>query len=398
VAWASHLWVSGGIVQDTSLISVTNAVSSTGVVGGLIRLTIPSTSSIRLLTNDYVSVSGIGGTTEANSNWKITKFDTTHIDLVGSVFTNTYTSGGVIQFFSTSSYYGGMISLNKTGMAYNLVQTWSSWIPGQTFFVDGNAAPVGNPVGYGIGVVGYAGTGIVRQVTEDALNIYIITDFPYATLPSWALGVVGGPFPNSQFHNCHVGQVTFNNCYGSAQAKIMSHACALGRAYYEYTELFLSDSGSYSFGNIGGEIISIEVNVYKPGNVSSAVTSLQTITADCRSGLVLDEPTNTGLQLNINCGVAGRRVLTQSGITGFNRLGGTLDAVTVGGVTVTSIPPGRIAPGNFGVYAPTAYGSLYQTPSYSVKIITDSGLLRRGPLLALDSSGSTSFTIKGPVP
>jgi hypothetical protein len=41
-----------------------------------------------------VVVSGVGGTTEANGTWPITLIDATHIELGGSVYTHTYTSGG----------------------------------------------------------------------------------------------------------------------------------------------------------------------------------------------------------------------------------------------------------------------------------------------------------------
>lgn len=43
-----------------------------------------------------VAVSGVVGTTEANSGWPIIVVDGTHIDLKGSTFTNVYVSGGTI--------------------------------------------------------------------------------------------------------------------------------------------------------------------------------------------------------------------------------------------------------------------------------------------------------------
>lgn len=61
---------------------------------GAIRLAVGSTST--LTTNQVVSVSGVGGTVEANGSWKITVIDGTHVDLQGSTFSNPYVSGGVI--------------------------------------------------------------------------------------------------------------------------------------------------------------------------------------------------------------------------------------------------------------------------------------------------------------
>lgn len=61
---------------------------------GLIRLTVSSTSG--WTTGDIKDVASVGGTTEANGTWTITVVDGTHIDLQGSTFANTYTSGGYV--------------------------------------------------------------------------------------------------------------------------------------------------------------------------------------------------------------------------------------------------------------------------------------------------------------
>lgn len=71
------------------------AVTDTADNGaGLIRLEVADTTG--WTTGDYKSVSGVGGTTEANGHWTITVIDGTHIDLQGSTFANAYTSGGIV--------------------------------------------------------------------------------------------------------------------------------------------------------------------------------------------------------------------------------------------------------------------------------------------------------------
>jgi hypothetical protein len=81
------------------IISVTGAANNGS---GLIRLTISALtagtapSNTNLNVEDSVEVYGVGGTTEANGNWRFTIINSTHIDLVGSTFTNAYTSGGSI--------------------------------------------------------------------------------------------------------------------------------------------------------------------------------------------------------------------------------------------------------------------------------------------------------------
>ena len=59
---------------------------------GLIRLTVNDTSAVA--TGDSVHVVNVGGVSAANDNWRITVIDLTHIDLIGSSFSGTYTSGG----------------------------------------------------------------------------------------------------------------------------------------------------------------------------------------------------------------------------------------------------------------------------------------------------------------
>lgn len=62
---------------------------------GVIRLT-TNGSTRNLYTGNHVTVSGVGGTVEANGGWFITVITANTFDLVGSTFTNAYTSGGSV--------------------------------------------------------------------------------------------------------------------------------------------------------------------------------------------------------------------------------------------------------------------------------------------------------------
>ncbi len=67
---------------------------------GLIRCT----SAAHGLTNgDRILQRGVQGTTEANGVWYIEGVTTDTFDLTGSVFTNTYTSGGQVVLLSSST-------------------------------------------------------------------------------------------------------------------------------------------------------------------------------------------------------------------------------------------------------------------------------------------------------
>lgn len=62
---------------------------------GLIRIQVASTGS-PMFNGQYVSISSVAGTTEANGNFFIAIIDSTHFDLLGSTFVHAYTSGGLV--------------------------------------------------------------------------------------------------------------------------------------------------------------------------------------------------------------------------------------------------------------------------------------------------------------
>ncbi len=62
---------------------------------GLIRLTVNSTSG--MAAGNTVTAAAIGGTTEANGQWIVDAvIDATHLDLRGSAFVHSYTTGGTV--------------------------------------------------------------------------------------------------------------------------------------------------------------------------------------------------------------------------------------------------------------------------------------------------------------
>lgn len=94
-----ELWRTRGNEKTTILIPTTpaalNVTNAANNGSGAIRLTISSTST--LSTNQEIVVANVGGTTEANGSWVITVVTSTTLDLVGSTFTNAYTTGGTVQ-------------------------------------------------------------------------------------------------------------------------------------------------------------------------------------------------------------------------------------------------------------------------------------------------------------
>jgi len=95
----------GQLHSPAAPIAITGAANNGS---GLIRITVGSTTGF--VTGDIHTVSSVAGTTEANGAWTITVIDSTHIDLVGSAFANTYASGGLISKFSSWTSLGSATS------------------------------------------------------------------------------------------------------------------------------------------------------------------------------------------------------------------------------------------------------------------------------------------------
>jgi hypothetical protein len=463
-----NAYVSGGIVQDASIMAVTGAVDNGS---GLVRLTMSAASVARLITNNYVNLNSLALSTGAyGGTFKITVHSGTQIDLTGSAFPGgaTYVSGGLVQFVSGASFAYGVFAVQQVGVNFGISQAWTM-VPGTTLSLDGFDT-------YEFNVTNYAGSGIVRSVTADAINNYLATDLPYASLPPWATGfaqftgqvtsatvltvtaVLSGrigvgttlvgvgiapgqtiglqltatspAFPAGggtgtytitsqattssetmstyspgagsntglpKVSNYHVGQVEFVNCWGGPQARMYSRAFKAGHAYYEYADYEFSDGVGANLAVPAGELMSIEVIVSKPS--ASGTTTIQSLSANTQSGLITDGVAgNNGIVTTINYGVVGRRLITQSAITGFNPQGGSVDAFTVGGATQTAIPPGRQLL-NFTNTPNTATNSnYYLAPTYTIKIVTDAGLVRKGVTLTTDQQNTTFFTIHGTPP
>lgn len=74
---------------EETAVNVSNAADNGS---GVIRIT--TSGAHGYTTGDYIAIRAVGGTYEAIDDWQVTVIDATNFDLDGSVFTNTYTSGG----------------------------------------------------------------------------------------------------------------------------------------------------------------------------------------------------------------------------------------------------------------------------------------------------------------
>ena len=83
------------IPSNPAPLTITGAGSGTGSVIQITYTTISTNPTIA--TGDIVAIGGVAGTTEANGSWVVTVISSGVLTLNGSVFANTYSSGGTIQ-------------------------------------------------------------------------------------------------------------------------------------------------------------------------------------------------------------------------------------------------------------------------------------------------------------
>ncbi len=81
-------------LRSVPAIAIITGAANNG--SGLIRLAMASTALFA--TGQVLYVAGVGGVPNATGQWTITKIDSTHIDLQGSTFSGTYTSGGIVTY------------------------------------------------------------------------------------------------------------------------------------------------------------------------------------------------------------------------------------------------------------------------------------------------------------
>lgn len=82
-------WIGSKVTIAGTPVAITGAANNGG---GKVRLTVGSTAGFQ--TGQTRTISGVGGTTEANTTTTITVVSATQIDLLLITFTNAYTSGG----------------------------------------------------------------------------------------------------------------------------------------------------------------------------------------------------------------------------------------------------------------------------------------------------------------
>jgi len=104
----------------------TKNVTATGNNGsGLIRITVAAHGYD---TDDIIQLVSVGGTLEANGAWKIVYVSATQFDLVDSVYTNAWTSGGTAQKINSKAVV--LTTANLTKEINRCKSNWSNGVDG----------------------------------------------------------------------------------------------------------------------------------------------------------------------------------------------------------------------------------------------------------------------------
>lgn len=178
-----RIWDHGaGRDPNAVTLTVTGAANNGS---GLIRLTLASTAT--LATGMLVAVASVGGVPNATGEWACTVIDSTHIDLVASTWSGTFTSGGTIDARTRSATGGAVGDHVGTVQGFALERHVHTATQGGSTTVDPGA---GAPVGSVPSIANTSSTGSVGQFGSETrpLNanvMAIIMADPAAAAGSW---------------------------------------------------------------------------------------------------------------------------------------------------------------------------------------------------------------------
>lgn len=194
--WHS-LWPANGMpgagAEQTTAIAVTAGADNGS---GLIRLTITSNTS--LATGDTVVISGITGTggfdTASNGARTVTVINSTTIDLQGTTFVGTYSSGGVV--YETFTYTNAAGSINFANQSPDqkhlftfgatATQDCVLMLYDRLVMTSGiNIATTGNKTITSLTLPRYSGTSSVGVEAWLEINTTVTANTPVVTLSSY---------------------------------------------------------------------------------------------------------------------------------------------------------------------------------------------------------------------
>lgn len=174
----------GGIVRATTdsggtvtAFSMTIFTAGSGYTAGtvatgaraMVRLT---TATHTFKSYDRVIVTGVTGTTEANNTtaddtWQCFKADATHIDLLGTTYSNAYVSGGTVEL----AFANDVINIAGNAAYISSVPPGTMTRPGRITLIDCTTEAAANALGFYIGLP-------IRMKTASTTTYGLIVSLP----------------------------------------------------------------------------------------------------------------------------------------------------------------------------------------------------------------------------
>ncbi len=110
---AGGLAVTGGYLSLGAGVSaaITAATNATPIV-------LTTSPALSLLPGDLITVSGVGGNTNANGTWVIAAISGTSVTLYGSVGNSAYTTGGAVAWNTQVEYSGSAHTFTRSSPSY----------------------------------------------------------------------------------------------------------------------------------------------------------------------------------------------------------------------------------------------------------------------------------------
>jgi len=222
--------------------------------------------------------------------------------------------------------------------------------------------------------VGDAGLGVVIAIRQDQQNYYIDTTLPYPA-PSWA------PTPLTVYL-WKAREIKFINCSGNDYVRQVTAANEAGLPYWNQKVYTFAASGanpSVTLAGINGQLVKADFNVIVSNATATDYINFSFPSCDATNNFTADA--YPGIQIHLDIGVPGRRIITQNEF--FGRVG--TDAVYLAGSTSANIIP--CLPQNRFIQDNVTAVGFAVTGLVNVVLTFDTGMARKLLLPNFDNTG-----------
>ncbi len=390
---------SGGTIATADKFPVLRTIAVSGAAdngSGAIRLTTATMTGLGIASNDLLSVSGVGGTVEANGQWAVTVVNATHLDLQGSTFTHAYTSGGQVNF-NPAVAVGTLATLNAAPAGTLTGNTLASGVTTSSLSTVGT-----------IGTGTWQGTAIDNayllhpSTTVNGQTCTLGSTCTISTAASLIVGtttITGGADTKIEFNNAGMlGEYAISGT-GSV---CMTTSCAMTTPDLGTPSALVGThiTGTASGLSIGGSAASATsatnaTNTAITDDTTTNATMYPTwVTAN--TGNLPQKTTSTKMTFNPSTGALSATSFTGAG-TGLT---GTASSLTVGNVTTNANLTGPIiSVGNATSVTGAGAGLVYAgaTPSFTATPVLGVNASTAGTLgLANGGGGGATITLGNP--